>query len=212
MYRKISPIILGIMVLTLGGCNNTLKDRGNIDIDNPIKIEENEEPIIKDEKLVAFDELLNNKENIGFVSSEYDVVTEIDFKNLLLEFPNEYAIELDNSSSEYGQLISNDNSFKDMKIYKLSASKLKTYLKEKTGFIYEEFSKNSLTQVTYMKEYNSYYTSSKFDEKLVIDTTSVSNEGNIYYVTYKNKLDGKKYKLKLAKVDDKYLFVSNISE
>jgi len=205
-------LILIIMIL-LSGCDNSLKNRGNNNKNNNNFIDEpiiNDE-VVKDEILLDFDEFLNNEENIGFVLSTYDIATEIEFNELLKQFPSNYKEEVLINSEEYNELLKKDGDFLNQKIYKLKQTSLNQYLKEKTGYSFDEFSKNGISNITYLEKYDSYYTYSSYEEVL-IDTLSVEINQNIYTIIYKIPEKNMKYKLNLTKVDGKYWFVSNIIE
>lgn len=198
--KKVLTILFCILVLT--GCERKLENRN---IKKPKKIDE--ENVVKTEIMTNFDELLNNKENKGFVLSTYTSYDKIDFKELLTEFPEKYRVLLDNTSYEYKTLITKYSDFDGKTIYKLTKSNLKKYIKEKTKYALDDFEKINLEELAYLETYDSYYTIGEFSSEL-IDTYNVVIDENIYSVYY--KYNGNKYKLVLKKIDNDYLFTSNI--
>lgn len=208
MKNKYLVLITTIMLVLSTGCEKKLENRNisKIKIDEPKKESKIDEPIIKDETLKYYDELLNSKENIGFLLSTYSSIQKIDFKDLLIEFPSNYSSKLDAKSAEYSS-VTKTNPKLTGDIYKLTSSNLKNYIQTKTGYALEEFNKNNLSQVVYMEAYDAYYTNQTFLEN-AIDTYKVVNEDNIYYIYY--RYNNNKYKLIMKKVNNKYYFDSNL--
>ena len=199
--KKIVVIFLCLIALT--GCSRKLENRGT----KVIKKETKEEVVEKTEEMIYFDELLNSKENIGFLLSTYSTFDKIDFEKLLIEFPVGYSDLLDHNKAEYKNLIINYPELTDKEIYKMTSNQLKKYIKNKTGYALEEYEKNNLSNMIYMEVYDTYYTISKFDENL-IDVYKVVQDENIYNIYY--NYNKNKYKVVLKKVDNKYTFTSNI--
>lgn len=211
MKSKLVFLIFSGMIL-LSGCDNNLENRGNNkentgNTDIPVINED----VLKDELLLSFDDFLNDKDNLGFLLSIYNAVSEIEFNELLKQFPSNYSVLISNDTEEYNELLKKDGDFLNQKIYKITKASLDQYLKEKTGYTFNEFSKNGISSITYMEKYDSYYTCSLYED-IKIDTLSVEVNQNIYTIIYKNTKNNMKYKLNLTKVDGKYWFVSNIIE
>ena len=198
--KKVLTILFCILVLT--GCERKLENRN---IKKQIKIDD--ENVVKTEIMTQFDDLLNSKENKGFVLSTYTSYDKIDFKELLTEFPEKYRVLLDNTSYEYKNLITKYSDFDGKIVYKLTRSNLKKYIKEKTKYALDDFEQINLDELAYLENYDAYYTVGEFSSEL-IDTYNVLTDENIYSVYY--KYNGNKYKLVLKKIDNDYLFTSNI--
>ena len=197
-------ILLVLCIILLSGCTKELGYRGKPVIQNN---ENNDEQYEKTEEMISFEELLNNKENIGFLLSTYSSLDKIDFKELLIEFPKDYSSLLNTGTNEYKNLILSNPELEDKEVYKMTGANLKKYIKNKTGYALEDFEKNNISKLIYMEVYDAYYTDKKFGENL-IEVYKVTNDDNIYNVYY--KYDKNKYKVTLKKVDQKYIFTSNI--
>lgn len=197
-------ILLVLCIILLSGCTKELGYRGKPVIQNN---ENNDEQYEKTEEMISFEELLNDKENIGFLLSTYSSLDKIDFKELLIEFPKDYSSLLNTGTNEYKNLILSNPELEDKEVYKMTGANLKKYIKNKTGYALEDFEKNNISKLIYMEVYDAYYTDKKFGENL-IEVYKVTNDDNIYNVYY--KYDKNKYKVTLKKVDQKYIFTSNI--
>lgn len=197
-------ILLVLCIILLSGCTKELGYRGKPVIQNN---ENNDEQYEKTEEMISFEELLNDKENIGFLLSTYSSLDKIDFKQLLIEFPKDYSSLLNTGTNEYKNLILSNPELEDKEVYKMTGANLKKYIKNKTGYALEDFEKNNISKLIYMEVYDAYYTDKKFGENL-IEVYKVTNDDNIYNVYY--KYDKNKYKVTLKKVDQKYIFTSNI--
>lgn len=200
--KKLVAIFLCLMFLS--GCTKELGYRGYKPVN---KKEEVEEEIEKTEEMIKFDEILNSKENIGFLLSTYSSFDKVDFKELFIEFPKNYSSTLGHSTTEYKNLIASNPDFTDKVIQKMTKSSLNKYLKDKTTYALDDYEQNNLSQLVYMEAYDTYYTYSKFGENL-IDTYKIVQDDNIYTIYY--KYNGTKYKTIVKKVSNKYIFVSNI--
>ena len=200
--KKIFVMLLCMLVLS--GCNKELKNRGKQprNIDNP-----KEEIIEKTQEMKDFDEILNDKENKGFLLSTYSSFDKIDFKELFREFPSDYSTILSHSTTEYKNLISAYPELEDKEITKMTKSSMKKYLKNKTGYALEDYEQNNISGLIYMDAYETYYSVTKYDDEL-IDTYKVVQDDNIYSIYY--KYNSVRYKAVLKKVDNKYIFTSNI--
>ena len=197
-------ILIIFCLVLLPGCTKELKNRGTKPIN---KNEGKEEVIEKTEEMKEFDEILNSKENIGFLLSTYSTFDKIDFKELLIEFPEDYSTTLNHVTTEYKSLILAYPELEDKDIKKMTKSSLKKYIKNKTGYALEDYEQNNLSSLIYMDGYDSYYTASTFGENL-IDTYKVMQDDNIYTIYY--KYNNTRYKVVLKKVDKKYIFTSNV--
>ena len=198
-------VVMLFCIVLLSGCTKELKNRGY----KPSNVVENieNEVIEKTDEMKEFDEILNSKENIGFLLSTYSSFDRVDFKELFIEFPEDASSILGHSTTEYKNLIASNPDFTDKEIQKMTKANLKKYIKNRTSYALEDFEQNNLSQLTYMEAYDTYYTYSKFNENL-IDTYKVSQDDNIYTISY--KYDNVKYKVVIKKVDNKYIFVSNV--
>ena len=154
-----------------------------------------------------FDSILNSKDYMGFLLSTYSSFDKIDFKELLIEFPKDYSTLLNHITTEYKNLIASYPELEDKEIYKMTSANLKKYIKNKTGYALDDFEKNNLSNLIYMDGYDAYYTTSKFEENL-FDVYKVVQDENIYNVYY--TYNKNKYKVTMKKVDNKYIFTSNI--
>ena len=198
-------VVMITCVLLLSGCNKELEYRGT----TKHKQQKIEDQIVeKTEEMLYFDELLNSKENIGFLLSTYSSFDKIDFKELLIEFPEKYSTLLSSTTIEYNNLIKSYPELEGKEVYKMTSNNLKKYIKEKTKYALEDYEKNNLSQLIYMEAYDTYYTTSKFSTDRLIDTYKVTSDSNIYNVYY--KYNNNRYKVTLKKVDNNYLFTSNI--
>lgn len=196
--------VLSILaIILLSGCTKELGYRGKPVIDTKVE----EEVIEKTEEMRQFDQVLNSKENIGFLLSTYSSFEKIDFKELLIEFPTNYSTILSHTTNEYKNLILSYPELTDKDIYKMTRANLKKYIKNKTGYAYEDFEKNNINGIAYMEVYDAYYTASKFGENL-FDVYKVVVDDNVYNVYY--KYNNKKYKTTIKKVDKNYIFTANI--
>ena len=198
-------LVMVLCVLVLSGCNKELGYRGTI---KPKEQKIEDQQIEKTEEMLYFDELLNSKENIGFLLSTYSSFDKIDFKELLIEFPEKYSVLLSPTTIEYNNLIKSYPELDGKEVHKMTSNNLKKYIKDKTKYALEDYEKNNLSQLIYMEAYDTYYTTSKFSEEKLIDTYKVTSDANIYNVYY--KYNNNRYKVTLKKVDNNYLFTSNI--
>lgn len=197
-------VVFIFCLLLLSGCTKELENRKtNKKKSQPIK----EEVIEKTDEMKEFDELLNNKENIGFLLSTYSTFDKVDFKELLKEFPEEYSSILGHSTIEYKNLIAAYPNLADQEIRKMTKANLKKYIKNKTGYALEDYEQNNLSQLTYMEAYDTYYSTSKFSDNL-IDTYKIVKDDNIYTVYY--KYNNIRYKTVFKKIDKKLVFTSNV--
>ncbi len=198
--KKAVLFLLCILVLT--GCNKELGYRGKPNINNS-----KEEVIEKTEEMKEFDTILNSKENMGFLLSTYSTFDKIDFKELLKEFPSDYSTILSHTTIEYKNLIASYPELEDKEIRKLTTSNLKKYIKNKTGYSLDEYEKNNLSSLIYMDGYDTYYSVTQFEDNL-FDVYKVVQDENIYNVYY--NYNKNKYKVTMKKIDNKFLFTSNI--
>lgn len=201
MKKKVLLVLSLLMIVT--GCEKKLENRGIVVNKKTIE----EEKIEKTEELLNYDSILNDKKNKGFLLSTYSTISEVNFKNLFIEFPEEYSSLLNKESIEYNNLINLHPEFKDKDIYKLTSTSMKKYIKDKTGYGYEEFEKNGLSQLVYMEAYDAYYTFLNYSDEL-IDTYKYEINGNFHYIWY--KYNENTYKVTLKEIDKKYYFNSNV--
>ncbi len=200
-------LIITILVIIIAclGCYTVLLSK-KIDGEKAVINASNKKALTQIE-LDFFTEYLNKSENNGFMTCSYTKPSQIDLDDVIYDGAGLLKIPEGTEKAEIKKL-QNVNAPAEYK--KLLVTEIDKLLNEKAGLLVRQLDKKP--EAMYIAKYDSYYTmhtDTKLEIKKVVSGTVSDDE--IYSIKYiKDSVESDAWQVNLKKVNDTYMFISNM--